>query len=635
LLVPIWHQKEDTWLEVYPLFGGNLKSNVSNYLELAQLVYIDACAKCIADVSDLRDLDTIKSRVEDEGISFLTITLPSFARDFENCLELGFVSPELFRGFRKNQAIPAFLQGMLSLIFNLETGRMYDKNSDYCSDRPSVIDSIRQICLAFKKLELACTPKRVHAALSDFVNTEQSFLSFSLQDPDRDLFHRVSRVLWDDLMANIRLDDCIPRHGPGATADRISGNQKYVWRVWHERLEPYFPLIDNAYAYSAVDSKELEMVTFVKPELEQPVRVTPVPKTLKSPRIIAIEPCCMQYAQQAIRGVLYDKLESFWLTAGHVNFRDQSVNQKQALISSSDKSLATIDLSEASDRVPHELALSMFNGNPDLKDAIDACRSTHAQMPDGAVIGPLRKFASMGSALCFPIESMYFYTICVAAQLVKAKLPVTRRNIFNVSRDTYVYGDDIIVPSTKAIVVLDYLQKYNCKINTSKTFYNGNFRESCGVEAFEGELVTPIYLRKCFPENKHQPDRLISLVETANLFYKKGYWKTADYIFRKCEKLLGKLPYLPDNSPGLGRTSFHGYRTFQRWNVRLQRFEIKCWVPESVYRKDILGGYGALNKSLSKLTGLKDLYASRDALHLERSALHGAVALKRRWVTAQ
>nr|QDH86857.1 MAG: hypothetical protein H2BulkLitter115474_000002 [Leviviridae sp.] len=67
-----------------------MKSDASDYLELMHAVYFDACIKCSADVSDLRDLKTIKSRVMSEGLSFLTITLPAFCSAFERALETGY-----------------------------------------------------------------------------------------------------------------------------------------------------------------------------------------------------------------------------------------------------------------------------------------------------------------------------------------------------------------------------------------------------------------------------------------------------------------------------------------------------------------------------------------------------------------
>jgi len=566
-----------------------LKSNVSDYLKLMEVVYIDATIKCIADVSDFRDLEVIRSRVEEEGFSFLTITLPRFCQDFERSLGLGYIDSKFFQGFRKNRSIPAFLQGMISQIFDRETGSILNEQNDF----PTIIEAVRQICLLFKKVEIECTPERLAAALTSFKETERSFELFSLPEASHSQFLAVSRCLWDNMLVDIDPSRCFPRHGPGATAEGISGNQKYSWQYWNERLEPYFPVLENAYPLGTpLDSWELEKLTIVPRNEETPVRVVFVPKTLKSPRVIAIEPCCVQYTQQGLRDVLYDKMEKYWLTAGHINFRDQSINQRLAISASSTGQLATIDLSDASDRVPHDLAMEMFDGNPDFRDAIESCRSTSARLPNGELIPTLKKFASMGSALCFPVEAMYFYTICIVALLQENGLPVTQRNIFTVSRDVYVYGDDIIVPTTNAMTVLDYLQKYNCKVNVNKTFVSGSFRESCGVDAYSGYEVTPTYIRKLHPENWRQADRIISWCATANLFYKKGYWRTATRLWNIVERLVGRIPYLAsrytdgledyeshleDMSSGLGRISYLGYRSVERWDRKLQQPQVRRW----------------------------------------------------------
>lgn len=624
-----------------------MKSNVSDYLKLALCILKDAYAKCSADVSDLRDFETIKSRVKKEGMSFLTITLPTFGKDFDLCLAKGCIDSTDFRAFRKSGSTPAFLQGMISLVFDRETGRLYDNTRDNLNALAPAIDGVRQVSFAFKKLELECDPKRVARTLSEFVEVEHSLSSFEPSKEAVARFDNISRVLWDHILANVRLDMLLPRHGPGATAERIRGNRKYVWRRWHERLEAYFPLFGSAYTLSAaceteaglelvafdpVEERVTDIVSFIPAELEQPVRVVTVPKTMKGPRIIAIEPVCMQYAQQAIRSALYKELESRVITSGHVNFTDQSINQRLALIASKDGSYATIDLSEASDRVPRSLALCMFNGNPDLRDAIDACRSTRAILPNGQIVGPLLKFASMGSALCFPVEAMYFYTLCVMAALEYHNLPDTWANAYNVSRGIYVYGDDIIVPIEQADITLDYLQRYNCKVNTNKTYKTGKFRESCGTDAFDGEVVTPTYVTQVVPKSKRQHSELISWVATANSFYQKGYWRTSSYMHSICERYLGNLPYVSPDSPGLGRVSYLGYKTVHRWNSKLHRWEVKAWVASPVYRTDELDGYAALYKSLSKLEDLKDLSEPRDPLHLHRTARYGSVTLKSRWV---
>jgi hypothetical protein len=626
-------------------------SNASDLLELWESVYEDATQKCSAEVSDLRDLETVRSRVKDEGLSFLTIVLPQFAKDFERSLAIGRIDSKCFRNFKKllpHQAIPAFLQGMLSRIFNQETGGLVNDSPD----SPTLVEAVRQVCLLFKKVELPCSPERTKKAIRNFVFVEHELHQFSAPVDAVDSFRAVSEVLWRNLLLGDLLPSLLdPKHGPGATAERILGNQKYVWQRWHERLEGVMPFIGSAYSLGVVAEPSLiQKVTFVPEDDEQPVRVVTVPKTLKAPRIIAVEPVCMQYTQQALQSQLYDAIESYWLTKGHVNFRDQSVNQRLAVRSSATGQLATIDLSDASDRVPLSLVLVMLDSAPVIRDAILACRSNRAELPDGRVL-TLRKFASMGSALCFPIEAMYFYTVMVLALLRLHDLPATPSNCRKVSRELYVYGDDLIVPTYAADAVLDCLQEYNCKVNDSKTFLSGKFRESCGIDAYNGYIVTPTYIRSMPPKNRQQASELISWIATANAFYQKGFWRTATLMFSKCERILGELPYVTPESPALGRISFLGYRSASGWSVDHQGLRVKAWVPAPVYRSDKVDGYSALCKSLRQLEKSEnsnlpddellwgalrkwdsDIPPPRDKHHLERSARRGAVTLKRRWV---
>jgi len=642
-----------------------LKSNERDFLELAVLVYRDATAKCTADVSDYRDLLTIRSRVKHEGLSFLTITLPQFAKDLEKGLAARRIDSNLFAGFVRSgrRAIPAFMQGMLSQLFDIETGELLNETPEFST----VIEAVRQICLAFKKVEVECAPKRVHAAIESFVEIERTFESFSLPEEATRKFSLVVSMLWDGVFSDFELDTIVSRHGPGATAERVSGNQKFDWRRWHDRLEPFFPLVGNAFPLGIAETDEdgcgntvtvekaLELVTIVSEQDEQPVRVVTVPKTLKAPRIIAIEPCCVQFAQQGVRDYLYRTLERKWPTSGRVNFRRQDINQRLAIKASRTGRLATIDLSDASDRVPRDLALEMFRSNPDLQGSIEACRSKFATLPDGRVIGPLGKFASMGSALCFPVEAMYFYTICVMALMDDRELSYTKRNVQKMARRVYVYGDDIVVPSTNAVLVSAYLQKYNCKVNVSKSFLEGNFRESCGVDAYGGKEVTPTYFRQERPRYRRQTRNIISWVATANQFYMKGYWATSQAMFLMLEKLIGEIPYGSVQNSGLVRVSYLGYKSVQRWNDELHRFEIKAMVPRPVYVGDEIDGYPALAKCLLKLetassslnsgdNELADTWiegplesqlakaVASDEQHLTRSALRGGVALNRRWI---
>jgi hypothetical protein len=605
-----------------------MKSHESVLTEVVLSVVIDASTKLEADPLISRDLDTIRSRVKNEGLSFLTITLPQLGSDLELSLSKGEIAPNSFRSFKKLSKIPAFLQGFFRLIFDQQTGRI--------NDEPSIeaISALRQIAYTLKKLNCPTTSFRNRRAIEGFKADEQDLLHFAETGATHpSTFYAVCDLLWPSVLNSPIIRDVRelkPKHGPGSVAESYSSNQKFKLRTWHRRLEPFFNLDSFALpSWNALESKMFEDIQDVSEEDELPVKVTLVPKTLKGPRIIAIEPACMQYTQQALSKALVRVLETSALTKGHVNFTDQSINQMHALRSSKSGTNATLDLSSASDRVPLSGALYMFNSHPDFRDAIYACRSKTAKLPDGEVIH-LKKFASMGSALCFPVESMYFYTSCIAALLEMHHLPVTYGTIKFIASYVYVYGDDIIVPAYTASVVSDYLHRNMCKVNTTKSFSCGKFRESCGMDAFDGVDVTPVYLRQDVPTHRRMAKNLISWVTACNGFHKIGYWRTSLYLQKIVEKIIGKLPIVHDRFPGLGLVNHFGsHVSAQRWNKAYHRHEVMAWSQSPVYREDKLDDYPALLKFFLSSSSYGEQV---DEKHLERSARHGAVKLKRRWL---
>ena len=107
----------------------------------------------------------------------------------------------------------------------------------------------------------------------------------------------------------------------------------------------------------------------------------------------------------------------------------------------------------------------------------------------------LRKFSTMGNACTFPVESLLFFSIAVAAILTVRKVTPTKEAIKDAATEVAVFGDDIVAPKDsrellkRALVVLDF------KVNVDKSYEAGRFRESCGVDAYAGANVTPTYLR--------------------------------------------------------------------------------------------------------------------------------------------
>jgi hypothetical protein len=277
----------------------------------------------------------------------------------------------------------------------------------------------------------------------------------------------------------------------------------------------------------------------------------------------------------------------------------------------------------------------MLSFNPDLLRAVLACRSTSAELPDGTIVS-LKKFASMGSALCFPIESMYFFTIIIHALLWKHKQTPSRDAILKWAKRVNVFGDDIIIPSDETDTVIEALQLYNCKVNATKSFWKGKFRESCGADAFNGEVVTPIYLREMRPSKRQATAGTVSWVATSNLFHEIGCWETANYMKNVVEGLLGKLPVLSSTSPGLGWTSFLGLPSNLPLSKNLHCPVVRTFKVCEVREKDPLEGYPALLKYFLKDKGESSYLAplSVDKKHLTSSVRCGTVSRKRHWVPA-
>lgn len=599
---------------------------------LHDAILADAEVACGTDTH--RDRCYMSRRTECEGESFLTITLPNFARDFERCLEQGQVTSKEFLAFRKlrvagrSQAIPAFLSGMLR--------RVFDPLSGVLLERPCVttIAVIRQICLVMKKVELPCADKRVRDCFDTYVRVDKDLADHFVyvRDLDMKMFEHVSGMLWSQILGSANqavLDlDMHPKHGPGATAEKVQGNSKYRLSQWHSRLEPYFPFdwfgVPNP--NQLTEGCQDEDFKIVEPDAEQPVRVVSVPKTLSGPRIIAIEPVCMQYTQQAVAKILIQRVEAHSLTSGHINFSDQGINRHLAQDSSRSRCYATVDLSEASDRVHQDLVARMLGCVPALRDAVFACRSTRAALEDGRSI-TLSKFASMGSALCFPIEAMVFFTVALVARFRGLSTrSVGPSAVRRAAQLTYVYGDDIIVPVDQVPAIRSAFSSFGLVVNDRKTFFRGSFRESCGMDAYDGVDVTPVYCRQPYPSDRKNVEGIVSWVSFANLLYSRGWWMTAKTVREEMDRYFGPFPHVLGTSPGLGWTSLLGTYTPERWNKDLHRWETKVLVPTPAVQADPLEGWPALLKFFL----LRKKYPLEEG-HLQRSSRRSCAALKRRW----
>jgi hypothetical protein len=599
--------------------------------------------KVIAEESAVRcctsttlDWKTVETRSKHEGFSFLTITLANFGKDFERCLDQGYVDPSAFHGFHRKQGLPRFLGGFLDQVF--------DRGSGVLLDDPNVeaIKEIRQLTLMYSKILLPCSDAREQAAYDGYIKSEQDVgIEDNRRSPiDLEAFRRVSHMLFGKMFLSIDrevyFNYTIPKHGPGATADRLRANAKYRQHTWPSRLEKWFPmelyLLPSPRYY-----EELAEIDILEPETEIPVRIISVPKTLKTPRIIGIEPTAMQYAQQSLLPLILEGIKDFHL-GSFLGFDDQTPNQRMAKEGSRTGKLATLDLSEASDRVSNQLVRNLALSEGPTLQAIQACRSTKADVPGHGVI-PLDKFASMGSALTFPIEAMVFLTIILIGIERSLSTQMTPELLSELRGSVRVYGDDILVPVEHVRSVIDTLELFGARVNRNKSFWNGKFRESCGREYYDGHDVSIVKVRRVLPSSRKHGLEVISMVAFRNLLYWEGYWSTCQWIDCKIRAMLKHFPVVEQTTQALGRESVLPYRA-ERVNAELHRPEIRAYVVRSRLPKSDLEGPGALLKWMLFKQGLRRDERSAhlpepvlDQHHLTRAGRADAVDIKLGWTT--
>lgn len=210
-------------------------------------------------------------------------------------------------------------------------------------------------------------------------------------------------------------------------------------------------------------------------------KIVCVPKTAKVHRTIAIEPLLNGYVQKGIDLYLRKKLRRVGL-----DLTDQTANQHLAMRGSMEEvnPFATLDLSSASDSISREIVRRLLP--PAWFYFLNNTRSTHFVL-DG-VQHEYEKFASMGNGFCFPLETLIF------ASLVHSAYAVTG------DKDFLVYGDDIIVRQSSALLLTEYLKLCGFSLNRDKSFFFGPFRESCGADWYLGKPVRPYYVDE-IPKN--------------------------------------------------------------------------------------------------------------------------------------
>ena len=223
-----------------------------------------------------------------------------------------------------------------------------------------------------------------------------------------------------------------------------------------------------------------------------------VPKKTDIDRCACKEPDINMFLQKGVGIHIRRGLRRFG-----INLNDQSVNRRLARRGSLDGSLATLDLTAASDSIAIECVRILL---PDLWFRyLNDIRSQKVLV--GETYVQTEMFSSMGNGFTFELESLIFYALMRGVSYFSGHSGVIS-----------VYGDDLIIPSGMYEDASWVLKEFGFSLNTSKSFATGPFRESCGGHYHSGEDVTPFYL-------KRKPTRLTDVIRVGNQLRR---WAHAD-----------------------------------------------------------------------------------------------------------
>lgn len=424
--------------------------------------------------------------------------------------------------------------------------------------KPREVRAMRQLLGIFSRLEGFCSPDEALSGYATRVSNARGRLPDGIASIARDLVQT-----W--LGPCPTLLELYPKHGPGAVAESIRDpREKAFFRYYYPQLDAV-----GGKALLYLNDRHAELAPRDLKSQRHPItKVVAVPKDFSKPRIISCEPTLMMFLQQAVAVHMMGVLEA---RCPYLRFRDQQVNQLLA----KDHSCATLDMSNASDTVSRRLVYALFP--PDWRRLLFSLRSHFSRLPNGTLV-PLRAFAPMGSALCFPVESVVFAAMTVAIAInLKGPQWVKRK-----ARSFAVYGDDIIAPIELAEDLIRFLPIFGFQPNEQKCCYKSTFRESCGAEWYGDthESVTIVRPRTLNSTDTSKLDRsssrhVMPMVQHANALYAAGFSCAARFLSQTCE-----FPVAIGKGDAYANSELPWPKPGQfRWNKHLQRLEQQSLLP--------------------------------------------------------
>lgn len=347
-----------------------------------------------------------------------------------------------------------------------------------------------------KRLTVGAVPQLELDSIQKFVDANRSCRDFVAPDYLSHLLkEEVGEILqhWE-IPTEIDISKCSFSSG-STTASKILASKV------HE-LGQYLPnfginILSDAEVNTAYGRGMVELAHHVPQstrELWGMDYIRSVPKSYKAYRIVSPQ----RPIENFLSGMIWDSMNSAIKDDMRFAYLDQSRSKYAAFQASISQDYATLDLTQASDRIPLSLIAEIFPTKFVLLIPYITCRyfglfdhtirgGKVVHVPheeNGKVrhyidyIGRYWMYGSMGSRTTYLVESVFFLAVAEAAADIMG-LRSTRK-------PPIIVGDDMIVDSRLAQLTVDLLYKVNAVPSEDKSYLTGSYREACGAEYYYG-----------------------------------------------------------------------------------------------------------------------------------------------------
>lgn len=441
----------------------------------------------------------------------------------------------------------------------------------------------------------------------------------------------------------------------------LSFSSPKIWREYRRRIP-----LDSLRA-RAEDQRDAE---FGHVEVRGG-KYSSVPKSWKTDRSIDIQPSVNMWAQKGLACIIGAFVQSKY----GVNLSIQPfVNRELARRGSIRDDLATIDLSEASNRIPWEFVDWMCEGLPML-DLLAEARCWQILLPWDQWMR-LHMCSGMGNGFTFSLMTALNLAAVEAVMIYRGKefkrleVPLAddswSRNTtyFNHEFERFtnassvlphlvveralddwantelknldlpnwgVFGDDIICHSAVYDDLVRLLGLCNARVNLDKSYSRGNFRESCGGDYWLGTDVRAVYATTL--AEPHDRVSLLNRLLVWSAKHEIPLVRTCKLLWSSCKKHVSLVPLHESDHAGLRVPEIYArpcvlshelkdletalQRPIRPYNAFVPRVRVKTFTGAQVE----IYGLGILLSMIRRETTSQFAHADVTASRLKRSDL--------------